>query len=243
MHYLGLQGHEPGPDGVYGTGDDVVRTLTTPEADDALRETVGHECGHGVHVEHHFIEGDEHVFPVGYGNPGSPSIDAGGNGLCNTGAAGDDVQVIPLGQGEPGSMTITDGGDGIDPNTTITGDDYALSNVVWSGPDGIAQSTAGGNDVQVIPVGQGAPNAVCVNTGPNGISDSSAVGDDVQRVPVGNGEPFVIGITAGPNGTLDALPWGDDTIVGPPQGPAITTGPNGIVNTYSNPPRTACPAS
>jgi hypothetical protein len=239
FHYSGLQGVLAGPDGIYGTADDATRTLTTPEADDALRETVGHECGHGVHVEHHFILGDEHQFPVEHGLPGSINITSGPNGVCETGATGNDVQVIPVGQGQPNSIVITDGGDGIDGATVVGGDDAVVGNTVTSGPDGIAQSTAGGNDVQVIPVGQGKPSTDCVGTGVDGISSSTASGDDLQRIPAGNGEPFAIGITAGPDGALQATPHSDDTVGA---GPSITTGGNGILDTYADPPAYGVPS-
>ena len=350
-HYSGLYGTLPGTDGVYGTPDDTTRALTAAEANDALRETVGHECGHGVHIEHNWIVGDEHQFAEGHGEPDSNNITTGPDGVCDTAAVGNDVQLIPVGQGTPGSVIITDGGDGLDagtllffddiivgdnvvsgpdgiaqstagandvqaipvgqgsPNTVIItdggdgidsgtlvqgddvingntvtsgpdgvaqstasgndvqvilvghgspgsiivtggsdgvnlgtnvlGDDLVAGNTVISGPDGIAQSTAGGNDVQAIPVGQGLPNQPAVSTGADGISDSVGAGDDVQRIPLGNGEPYAIGITAGPDGVLQATPWGDDTVIALP---AITTGPDGILDTYSDAPAYGVPS-
>jgi hypothetical protein len=110
---------------------------------------------------------------------------------------------------------------------------------VTSGPDGIAQTTAMGNDVQVIPIGQGQPGTDCVGTGQDGISQTSASGDDLQRIPVGNGEPFAVGIDPGPDGALQATPAGDDTILG---GATITTGANGILNTYADPPAYGVPS-
>src|SRR5205814_6768031 len=44
--------------------------------------------------------------------------------------------------------------------------------VVDTGPDGIANSTAAGDDVQIIPLGNAAPNTPCVLTGANGLADT-----------------------------------------------------------------------
>lgn len=230
FHSSGLQGKLAGPDGVYGTGDDTNRQLTAAEVTDALRETVGHECGHGVHVEHHFIWGDEHVFPVGYGDPNKVNITAGPDGVCNTPKGGNDVQLIAVGQGLPNSVIIDGGGDGLDPSTVFSGDDVVLANTVVSGPDGIAQSTKSGNDTQVIAVGKGHANADCADTGFDGISQSTKVGDDVQRIPVGKGEPNSIGIQPGPDGVIQAAPGNDDVLTGN----TIHTGPDGILDTYSD---------
>jgi hypothetical protein len=104
---------------------------------------------------------------------------AGPDGIANTAAAGDDIQNIPVGQGMPNRVAITGGEDGIDPGTTVGGDDVSDGTTVTTGPDGICQSTAGGNDVQVIAAGQGEANMVAVLPGPNGIINSAAAGDDV----------------------------------------------------------------
>ena len=101
------------------------------------------------------------------------------------------------------------------------------------------QSTAAGNDVQVIPVGQGLPDTSCVSTGANGVSATGTSGDDIQRIPVGNGKPNVIGITAGPDGALQTTPFGDDFVVG---GVSISTGANGILETYADSPAYGVPS-
>jgi hypothetical protein len=226
------RGRLAGPDGAYGTSDDVERPLTATEVDDLLRETVGHECGHGVHVEHHFIQGDEHRFPQGYGEPDSINIRAGPDGVCQTTAVGNDVPLIPIGQGQPNSIIINGGADGLDPSTVRGGDDSIVGNTVISGGNGIAETTARGNDTPLIPVGSGAPDGACVSTGLDGISATIAATGDGQTIPVGNGLPFAIGILPGPDGVLQASPAPGDSYG---SGNTITSGVDGILQTYADP--------
>ena len=86
------------------------------------------------------------------------------------------------------------------------------------------------DDIQEIPVGQGEPHQIAINTGANGICNTIASGDDVQIISVGNGQPNQTAITAGVNGILDTSAVGDDTTVGT----TITTGANGICNTAAS---------
>ncbi|HEY3244792.1 MAG TPA: hypothetical protein VGM03_15735 [Phycisphaerae bacterium] len=52
----------------------------------------------------------------------------------------------------------------------------------WTGGNGMANTAAGGDDVQVIPVGAtAAPGAVIISPGPNGIIDTAPAGDDQTR--------------------------------------------------------------
>ena len=119
--------------------------------------------------------------------------------------------------------------------TAPSGDDVLQGNVITAGPDGIAQTWAQGNDVQVIPVGQGQPFSACVNTGPDGIADSVAADGDEQRIPLGQGEPHQAGIDDGGDGVLDVAErpnqgaiGGDDEVVGL----TVTTGANGILESW-----------
>jgi hypothetical protein len=105
---------------------------------------------------------------------------------------------------------------------------------IASGVDGIASTTAIEDDIQVIPVGKGKPNATAITAGANGILDtapsgddgivgnkittgtdgicnSAKSGDDVQIIPVGKGAPNSIIITAGPD---DFMHSGDGNLAG-----------------------------
>jgi len=115
----------------------------------------------------------------------NPSVIVSGlNGICNTAAAGDDHYVIPPGQGKPYSVIITPGPDGA-LDTNPVGDDRVVGNNITSGQNGIAETAANNNpanppldDVQVIPVGQGEPNTIAIDSGPDKILNSAPAGDD-----------------------------------------------------------------
>ncbi|MDP3937229.1 MAG: right-handed parallel beta-helix repeat-containing protein, partial [Deltaproteobacteria bacterium] len=90
------------------------------------------------------------------------------------------------------------------------------------GPDGICEAAAGADETQVIPVGQGTPDSICVSagadatldtaapsgddvvdvpnnritSGPDGVCDTTADMNDVQSLPVGQGTPNSVCITA-----------------------------------------------
>jgi len=154
-------------------------------------------------------------------------------------ALGDDVQVVAPGAAVTrGSVVVAPGRDGI-LQTRPAGSDYASEGMrLLAGDNGTADSTAVGDDVQVVaattfPL---APRAVVVAAGANGVLDTpiaaddvligpdgiragedNAVqsyvrGDDVQLIPVGTRgvpEDSVV-ISGGNNGVLDTLPRGDD---------------------------------
>ncbi|MCS7220996.1 MAG: hypothetical protein RML36_02400 [Anaerolineae bacterium] len=119
-------------------------------------------------------------------------ITVGPNGLADTPAAGDDVPLIPVGQGRPHAIVIQPGPNGrLD--TIPSGDDTLFSSEehITSGADGVVQTAAQGDDVQVIPVGMGYTSTTFM--------------------------PLAIG--AGPNGTLNSSPQGDDHVMPPPSLP------------------------
>jgi cysteine-rich repeat protein len=62
--------------------------------------------------------------------------------------------------------------------TPVDGRDVAAP-FLLSGADGIAQSQAGGDDVQKIAVGTGFPDTVCVEAGANGIAETTVCGNGV----------------------------------------------------------------
>jgi hypothetical protein len=121
-------------------------------------------------------------------------ISVGANGLADTTAAGDDVQLIPVGQGRPHAI------------------------VIHPGTNGQLDTTPGGDDTVF-------PSEDRLTSGANGIVETSAQSDDVQVIPVGMGYtsttfmPLAIG--AGPNGLLDSAPQPDDQVVPPPSLPIM----------------------
>ena len=173
-----------------------------------------------------------------------PTILAGLNGLADTLAQGDDVQVLapgtlptPL---DPDAVVIAPGRNGIldTPVNTATDDFLSQGPRIVAGLNGVANSAAQEDDIQVQPVGTSLlrADAVVIAPGPNGRLDTApgaddtilgpdgivpgpdgavqsvAQGDDVQLVPVGTtGVPDdVVVITAGQNGVLDTPVRGDD---------------------------------
>ncbi len=105
-------------------------------------------------------------------------ITAGSNGICESEAAGDDYQRIPVGQGEPYIVAITEGFDG-KLTTVPKGDDTIwYDRAITTGPDGICDSKADGDDVQKISYGQGMANAEAITRGVNKEFDSVTKGDD-----------------------------------------------------------------
>lgn len=57
--------------------------------------------------------------------------------------------------------------------------------VVDTGADGLCETVAAGDDIQVATIGQGTPFQNEVRCGPNLIADTAAVADDTQLVAVG----------------------------------------------------------
>jgi Bacterial TSP3 repeat len=130
--------------------------------------------------------------------------------------------------------------------------------VILAGPDLEANTTALGDDIQVVPVGTTVPTAETVVVAPgrngvldtpvngadfnsqaprivageNGVADTAASGDDVQVVPPGTTllAAATVVIAPGPNGRLDTLPAGDDTVLGPD---GVLPGPDGAVQSVA----------
>ena len=114
------------------------------------------------------------------------NVVSGPNGVCESTKAGDDVQVIPVGQGTPNSLCVSDGnGDnsmaapiGDDARTPAGCTDGVDCAGILSGANGVCNTAAAAGDTQVIPVGQGQPNAICVSPGADQTLDTSVGGDD-----------------------------------------------------------------
>jgi hypothetical protein len=104
---------------------------------------------------------------------------------------------------------------------------------ILAGEDGVADTLAAGDDVQVVTVGTSglAPDALVVAPGRNQVLDSAAGGDDLNPTPPD-------GIRAGDDTTVDSVAAGDDvqlvpvgTTGVPDDVVAISAGHNGILET------------
>ncbi len=237
---------------------------------------------------------------------GSRFVTTGADGICDSGAAGDDEQVVARGSGRPYTEAvaaaspdlgpvegddrlrrddlnpgdnglvetpIANHGGGYVPSVPlgfglpqqrayhVTSDPYAVvlggddivrrhieSWFVLTGPDGINQTPLqpgleeSGPGVFAVPLGGGStainfsvaypfrdltlPGArpfpegddrvhdgLWVDTGPDGIADTLAEGPDRQVIPLGLGMPDVVCVAPGPDGLLDTIPAGDDELL------------------------------
>jgi len=114
------------------------------------------------------------------------------------------------------------------------------STVINTGADGLCDTEAVKDDVQLTPVGSGAPFVNAVRCGPDQTADSQAAGDDTQLIQVGAScqNANSTAVDTGPNGIVDTMLAGDDTYVNGlsfggavPNSPCILTGANGIADT------------
>ena len=157
-------------------------------------------------------QGDDVVrIPAGQSEPRMIAITAGPDTTVDTTPAGDDLSAGVICPGanltidsttDPGdalpvvgplctlcpfsAACITPGTDGI-LQSTPSGDDILVP-FVSSGADGIAQSAAADDDTQVIAVGDGFEDAICVTTGVNGVAETTLCGNGVAD-PEENGLP------------------------------------------------------
>lgn len=142
------------------------------------------------------------------GDPGARSGFAldGYNVLSFAGSTtdGDDTQMIPRGQGRPNRICVNAGGDGV-LDTAPGGDDMVDGATITTGADGLCDTAVANDDGQVIPVGQGEPNQVCVAPGPNGILESTPRFDDsVSGTSITTGPDGICQTTANNMGALGA---------------------------------------
>lgn len=112
----------------------------------------------------------------------------------------DDVQAIPVGQGTPLQHAIRVGPNGT-LESVLGGDDFIQvvngEPIVTTGLNGICDTTATGDDVQIIPKGNGTPNQTCVAVGTNNFRDTNNV--DV------NDTLDASGINTGPDGVCNSV--------------------------------------
>jgi hypothetical protein len=109
-----------------------------------------------------------------------------------------------------------------------------------TGPDGLCQTTAIGDDFQLAPVGAPAPYQPaieCDGGGGDGIVNTTASGDDRQLVaPGADCTPGQVIIDTGPDGVANTTFAGDDVQVqavgtSPINAPCIDVGPDGRADT------------
>ncbi len=128
-------------------------------------------------------ETNDVIMPV---NPyTTAAIIDGGNGVCNTTKAGDDVQVKAVGAGvTAGDVVIGPGPNGVIDTTPSSDDLLSTADEIVSGPDGKCNTTKTGDDIQVVAKDAAATafTTVCIRAGKNGLIDSTPAGDDFIRV-------------------------------------------------------------
>jgi len=124
-----------------------------------------------------------------------PTIRDGGNGIAETTASGDDEEVSSIGVPiEPGQVIVEAGADGF-LNTTPQGDDVWVEpdyetalqrdfDTIRDGGNGIAETTAVGDDVQQVAVGSTVnPGQVLITVGADEVLNTTAIGGDDGIVP------------------------------------------------------------
>lgn len=161
--------------------------------------------------------------PLDQANLNPSTIGPGDNGVLDSldgsgNAAGDDEVTRP--------DCVTVGTNGTFDGSTVAGDDEVVGNSINVGPDGICNSTAAGDDTQVLTVGNGKANSICITAGLNGWLQTTAsiAGDDtISGTNILSGTDGVCNgpaIGPGDDGYIDSTRSGDDvasrpTCVGP----------------------------
>ncbi len=123
---------------------------------------------------------------------GQDGILTGPDGINNSDAQGDDQVIIPKGRGLPHTLCVLSGPDNF-PDSVPGGDDdldgliESHPPVFWitTGANGVCETAVGGDDEQLIPLGQGMPNTMGIIAGPNATVDTVPAPDDVA----GSGAP------------------------------------------------------
>jgi hypothetical protein len=97
-------------------------------------------------------------------------------------AHSNDVQMIAKGLGFPNTTCVAGGADGISATCTVEGDDTTAlvggNEYVYTGNNGICETTATGNDVQEIDRGKGASGYWAVQDGEDNVLETVTGGDD-----------------------------------------------------------------
>jgi cysteine-rich repeat protein len=164
--------------GTPGPSNGICNDLIVPAGDDVVRVTPGNS------------------------EPRMMAIAAGPNLVINSAAAGDDILTAVICP-EPDTLiqSTVDPGDELSvisplcnicvgsTSCIIPGADGLLQSTVdpsdtqkpfiSTGPDGVAQTTAAGDDIQVIAVGNGFPATACVDTGADGVAQTTICGNTI----------------------------------------------------------------
>ncbi|MDX2200344.1 MAG: hypothetical protein SF069_15395 [Phycisphaerae bacterium] len=177
---------------------------------------------------------------------------------ADTVAAGDDVQFVPrgttgllphtvvIGAGQNGVLDSAPSGDDqpdvitgyeTSPSCGATVADRIIEPLI--GGNGIVNTAATDDDVQVVPVGAAAgPGQVIILPGPDGVTDTLPLGDDHAQFPGQIAKPNTIAEIGGGDGIVDTAAVGDDVQLIPvgTSGVAnlvamIGPGPNGTIDT------------
>ena len=165
------------------------------------------------------VRADEQQIAPGTAQQDAVVVNTGANGICESPAGIGDIQAAPVGSGTPFRTEIR------------------------CGPNKIAETTAAGDDTQLIAVGAGCKNAnnPVIDTGPDGVANSTAVNDDTIVIATGVAPANTPCVITGGNGTADtAVTGGDDTLVltpigsAQPNAPVVLCGPNGLSDTTAN---------
>ncbi len=139
----------------------------------------------------------------------------------------DDTQDIAVGNGLAFQLGINDGANNVMETVRVT-DDTAFVSHIDTGANGICNTTAnnlipGGDDDQVIPVGEGKQNQICVGPGSNGARDTNKHPNDGYT---GNS------IHTGTNGICDTTADSTDDASTDPFPSGITAIQNYLNNIY-----------
>lgn len=111
--------------------------------------------------------------------------------------------------------------------------------LINTGANGVNESFRFGDDVQVIPAGQGVPNSACVSESATaGTAQTAAAGDDVQVIAVAAATTAgAVIINSGPDGVCNTTAVADDVQTlpvgqGTASAEAINAGPNFILESF-----------
>ena len=97
------------------------------------------------------------------------------------------------------------------------------------GPNGVCDTLALGNDIQVRPC-VGLPCQPAISTGPDGICNTIVRGDDTQIILTKCGNSGATCVTAGANLIRETHEKGDDVV----DGTSILVGDNGVCERTKN---------
>ena len=128
-------------------------------------------------------DGIVNIYDVGYFDAMTKEVNiftTGANGICESKVSGgDDIQLIRVDEGKSYTMCVGAGADG-NLKTEPGGDDIVVEKgyFINSGKNGICESVASGDDIQMIIPGQGLPYMPAVDPGPNKILETGVSGDD-----------------------------------------------------------------